>query len=685
MILSVQGNGNVKCIPSHIVQGSFIHEITIVAPFINTTCVLKLKPPSEKWIEDIVMAPTMTADGQGAIFTASIPGSVATTAGRLLYHLEFVGGNGESVSSESGNINVLPGVITDVPDTVGDLSRYSLNQIYALLSRISGNVIGMKKSVKKMMTSVPATIVIPSSAWANNQATVELAIVRMDSVVTVSYDPDQAEEYAVAGIICMGQSDGSLYFSCENTPEKDITIHVLVMDVLPIEEGDDGEEEYYVVADYVTPQDYGAVGDGETDDYDAFVAMFADEPKYIYIPAGYYMLSNAVTIQPNTRHIKGAGIDMTVIYCKSGFISSGENSIYRLSLHDLSLYDKSEMFAGNAIDGHFSYSKFYNLKMELFNRAFAFGSGCWINSFSECEIVGCRVAVESSAESFNNNVFRNCVFQSNSFVFKDEYSNTANIFDGCDIEKNETVFYLKATTKFVVQNSYIENNTATIIYISTPCYGSDYSFFNCFFYSNKESNGWLADLPTSDISTVPYCVLTVDDCYIRNVSADYAPFAFHGDLTYSHVAVNIHKCRFYNKPDIYFDLFDTTGCAFYGTCYNRLPIDTDLIYHKTDTCRWYLRNGNSYGYMNQDAVFEVLGSLKLNSSEGKSFTTDISHRVSKLNDFITGGIGIIIDPTVSGARSLVLTGITEGGMTFTGSSGDSITIGDTTVYVNFKY
>lgn len=229
MIFSVQENGDVKSIPSHITQGSFVHGVTVVAPFVNVTCILRLKPPSEEWLDDIVMAPTLTTDGRGAIFTGSIPDKVSTVAGRLLYSLEFVGRDGESVSSESGSINVLPGVITDMPNSVEDLSRYSLNQIYALLASVNGNVFGLAKTVKDVMTSTPVEILIPKTAWMNNRATIYVAKVQADSVVTISFVPSDAEAYIESGIICTGQRDGELDFTCEKEPTSDIRVHAIVM------------------------------------------------------------------------------------------------------------------------------------------------------------------------------------------------------------------------------------------------------------------------------------------------------------------------------------------------------------------------------------------------------------------------------------------------------------------------
>lgn len=63
---------------------------------------------------------------------------------------------------------------------------------------------------------------------------------------------------------------------------------------------------------YIMPADYGAVGDGLTDDSIAFLNMFTDavdNGKNIYIPDGEYLINSRITIPANQNGmiIKGAG------------------------------------------------------------------------------------------------------------------------------------------------------------------------------------------------------------------------------------------------------------------------------------------------------------------------------------------------------------------------------------------
>lgn len=51
---------------------------------------------------------------------------------------------------------------------------------------------------------------------------------------------------------------------------------------------------------FVTPEMYGAVGDGVTDDTQAFIDMLSDNKNFIYIHGGTYVISSSLAINDNT-------------------------------------------------------------------------------------------------------------------------------------------------------------------------------------------------------------------------------------------------------------------------------------------------------------------------------------------------------------------------------------------------
>ena len=83
-----------------------------------------------------------------------------------------------------------------------------------------------------MMTSVPLTLRLGRVLWSGGHATIDVPQVTERSVITVSYVPEDAEEYVRCGIACVRQYEGGLVFSAESTPTRDVSVQVIVMDDL---------------------------------------------------------------------------------------------------------------------------------------------------------------------------------------------------------------------------------------------------------------------------------------------------------------------------------------------------------------------------------------------------------------------------------------------------------------------
>ena len=70
---------------------------------------------------------------------------------------------------------------------------------------------------------------------------------------------------------------------------------------------------------YINVKDYGAVGDGVTDDIIAINnALAIAEGKILYFPAGTYVISNTITASVNNVTIKGTGLDSSIISLEDG-------------------------------------------------------------------------------------------------------------------------------------------------------------------------------------------------------------------------------------------------------------------------------------------------------------------------------------------------------------------------------
>jgi len=65
------------------------------------------------------------------------------------------------------------------------------------------------------------------------------------------------------------------------------------------------------LGELVSVKDFGAIGDGQTDDRAAFQAAL-DQHTAVHVPAGTYRLAGEVQVKPR-RRLHGAGRDVTVI------------------------------------------------------------------------------------------------------------------------------------------------------------------------------------------------------------------------------------------------------------------------------------------------------------------------------------------------------------------------------------
>lgn len=79
-------------------------------------------------------------------------------------------------------------------------------------------------------TSSPATSpTLVAANWSSNQQTVNVTGVTTTNTVIVAPYPTDAQDYADAGILCIGQGSGTLTFSCVNVPAGDLQVNVVII------------------------------------------------------------------------------------------------------------------------------------------------------------------------------------------------------------------------------------------------------------------------------------------------------------------------------------------------------------------------------------------------------------------------------------------------------------------------
>lgn len=158
------------------------------------------------------------------------------------------------------------------------------------------------------------------------------------------------------------------------------------------------------INDYVTPQMFGAVGNGVADDSEAIISMFANaNGRKIYFPKGTYKITQDITITTNYIDIIGAGMYETTLRFNNGcgLIING----YDFSLSNLRIYDGSGVIS-NKYHVRFESCWFYRTNIGLtLNTAY-------ITQCLNCYFTFNNVGVVIGTESYEV-ILENCVIDNN--------------------------------------------------------------------------------------------------------------------------------------------------------------------------------------------------------------------------------------------------------------------------------
>lgn len=137
MIIYSDLAGNVSTVPSSVPMGSALNDIVVVVPQIHATCVLKIKPPNQEYLPDIVCKSEIQKGDNTLIFSAKLPKAVTKMMGRAEYQLLLIDADGKGIASEMGSFNVSRGVPVDMPDNVDELGEWSLQNLYEALTAVT--------------------------------------------------------------------------------------------------------------------------------------------------------------------------------------------------------------------------------------------------------------------------------------------------------------------------------------------------------------------------------------------------------------------------------------------------------------------------------------------------------------------------------------------------------------------
>ena len=126
------------------------------------------------------------------------------------------------VANANGNYEIMSADGTIPEARLADTTNATAGQALVLDSQ--GNAVW--SDVSSSPTTAPALI---AANWSNNQQTVNVTGVTETNAIIVAPIPTDAQDYASAGILCIGQGAGTLTFSCVSVPANDLQVNVLII------------------------------------------------------------------------------------------------------------------------------------------------------------------------------------------------------------------------------------------------------------------------------------------------------------------------------------------------------------------------------------------------------------------------------------------------------------------------
>lgn len=173
---------------------------------------------------------------------------------------------------------------------------------------------------------------------------------------------------------------------------------------------------------YVTPQDYGATGNGTTDDTSAIQAALnalSTNGSTLFFPVGTYLISSTLTVSVTGTELVGAGWGSQIIFDGSVATTAiTSSSGVRFHVRDLRLTQTNTSHLGIALDiSNSSSGVFERLLIDHSGTGVAplggiklGGSSCFYNQIRDCRIYygGSSSSGISISAGANSNVINNC-------------------------------------------------------------------------------------------------------------------------------------------------------------------------------------------------------------------------------------------------------------------------------------
>ena len=265
---------------------------------------------------------------------------------------------------------------------------------------------------------------------------------------------------------------------------------------------------------YVTPQMFGAKGDGVTDDTESFIKAFNN--KVVVIPTGTYLISKNLTFGGT---LVGADQTGTIIAFKglaeeSYAITITENFTSLNNITFIGEYDPECLTNGqfNGIKCESVWNlNFTGVQVRKFKNSMYMNSS-WNNMFDRCTFSRSDVAILGDSE-INNVLLLGCFVKYNNVGFRKK-DGTNVVLDGSDFSYNDIGYVQEGIGITSVFNCYFEDNLTSLkqVYGLKP---TDMMVINgCSFYCGTRENEIIINILNGDCR--------IKECYFK-VIGDYTP------------------------------------------------------------------------------------------------------------------------------------------------------------------
>lgn len=245
---------------------------------------------------------------------------------------------------------------------------------------------------------------------------------------------------------------------------------------------------------FVTPQMYGAAGDGVTDDSDAFqqalIACYGGKNQ-LYVPNGTYRIEKTLKIYEFTRIYGNGAVTLPKITCPTSVstlfdivLHEGSSGTYPQKIHIESLSILFDTLDESTVAIHADtcpYLHIKNVSIRNVGYGIKIDTDTWISSLTDVSVTNCFTGVYHRIRGTSFNLKRVYVYdaQNNGFDFS---GMTYASFESCAVDRCQGIPYLLKFYTGTLISCGSESPDADKV---LDCRNSNISLSSCFFYTPR--------------------------------------------------------------------------------------------------------------------------------------------------------------------------------------------------------